>query len=107
MGIVSDARGHSDTRITRDIYQRVLPHVGKNAAEAPAKLVPRQRRTKPLRSRIAHASRLAAPGRVTRHALNREKPQVTASESQGFPEPPSGFEPETYALRVRCSGHLS
>src|SRR5690606_22193290 len=22
-------------------------------------------------------------------------------------EPPSGFEPETYALRVRCSGHLS
>ncbi|CAL2055273.1 hypothetical protein GPN2_10042 [Streptomyces murinus] len=22
-------------------------------------------------------------------------------------EPLSGFEPETYALRVRCSGHLS
>ena len=22
-------------------------------------------------------------------------------------EPPSGFEPETYALRVRCSGQLS
>ncbi|MER5536889.1 tyrosine-type recombinase/integrase [Streptomyces mirabilis] len=44
--IVSDTLGHSDTRITRDIYQSVLPHVGKNAAEATAKLVPLQRRTK-------------------------------------------------------------
>ena len=40
-------------------------------------------------------------------AAEKEKPQVTASESWGFSEPPSGFEPETYALRVRCSGHLS
>ncbi|NED87734.1 tyrosine-type recombinase/integrase, partial [Streptomyces sp. SID11233] len=36
--IVSDTLGHSDTRITRDIYQSVLPHVGKSAAEATAKL---------------------------------------------------------------------
>ena len=43
--IVSDTLGHSDTRITRDIYQSVLPHVGKNAAEATAKLVPLQRKT--------------------------------------------------------------
>ncbi|WP_019888335.1 hypothetical protein [Streptomyces purpureus] len=35
---------HSDTRITRDIYQSVLPHVGKSAAEATAKLVPLQRK---------------------------------------------------------------
>jgi integrase len=35
--IVSDTLGHSDTRITRDIYQSVLPHVGKNAAEAKVK----------------------------------------------------------------------
>lgn len=32
--IVSDTLGHSDTRITRDIYQSVLPQAGKNAAEA-------------------------------------------------------------------------
>jgi hypothetical protein len=32
-------------------------------------------------------------------AAEKEKPQVTASESWDFPEPPSGFEPETYALR--------
>ncbi len=43
--IVSDTLGHSDTRITRDIYQSVLPQVGKNAAEATAKLVPLQRKT--------------------------------------------------------------
>ena len=43
--IVSDTLGHSDTRITRDIYQSVLPQVGKNAAEAAARLVPLQRKT--------------------------------------------------------------
>ncbi|MGW6460289.1 tyrosine-type recombinase/integrase [Streptomyces sp. NPDC055078] len=42
--IVSDTLGHSDTRITRDIYQSVLPHVGKSAAEATAKLIPLQRK---------------------------------------------------------------
>ncbi|MFE3047686.1 tyrosine-type recombinase/integrase [Streptomyces albidoflavus] len=42
--IVSDTLGHSDTRITRDIYQSVLPQVGKSAAEATAKLVPLQRK---------------------------------------------------------------
>ncbi|SES29043.1 Phage integrase family protein [Streptomyces qinglanensis] len=42
--IVSDALGHSDTRITHDIYQSVLPHVGKSAAETTAKLVPLQRK---------------------------------------------------------------
>ncbi|WP_330320453.1 site-specific integrase [Streptomyces clavifer] len=42
--IVSDTLGHSDTRITRDVYQSVLPHVGRSAAEATAKLVPLQRK---------------------------------------------------------------
>ncbi|MFE2928169.1 tyrosine-type recombinase/integrase [Streptomyces goshikiensis] len=42
--IVSAALGHSDTRIMHDIYQSVLPHVGKSAAEATAKLVPLQRK---------------------------------------------------------------
>lgn len=41
--VVSDPLGHSDTRVMRDIYQSVLPHVGKSAAEATAKLVPRGR----------------------------------------------------------------
>ncbi|MEU0217081.1 hypothetical protein ABZ281_19040 [Streptomyces sp. NPDC006265] len=42
--IVSNTFGHSDTRITRDLYQSVLPHVGKSAAEATAKLVPLRRK---------------------------------------------------------------
>ncbi|MFE9937116.1 hypothetical protein [Streptomyces hirsutus] len=44
--IVSDTLGHSGTRITRDIYQSVLPQVGKSAAEATTKLVPLQRKAK-------------------------------------------------------------
>ncbi|MFJ2432510.1 tyrosine-type recombinase/integrase [Streptomyces anulatus] len=51
--IVSDTLGHSDTRITRDIYQSVLPQVGKNAAEATAKLVPLQRKTAAEQARKA------------------------------------------------------
>ncbi|MFD4256480.1 tyrosine-type recombinase/integrase [Streptomyces sp. NPDC058534] len=81
--IVSDTLGHSDTWITRDIYQSVLPQVVRSAAEATAKLVPLQRkaeaekaarkaakkekakRPKPqkqvhgrIRSRIAHAGKV-------------------------------------------------
>ncbi|MEW2587971.1 hypothetical protein [Streptomyces virginiae] len=41
---MSDTLGHSDTRITHDIYPSALPHVGKSAAEATAKLVPLQRK---------------------------------------------------------------
>ncbi len=46
-------------------------------------------------------------GRATRHAPGNRKPQVTGYVTWGSSEPPSGFEPETYALRVRCSGQLS
>lgn len=56
--IVSDTLGHSDTRITRDIYQSVLPHVGKSAAEATAKLVPLQRKAE-----AEEAARKAAKAR--------------------------------------------
>ncbi|MEU6811044.1 tyrosine-type recombinase/integrase [Streptomyces sp. NPDC046831] len=51
--IVCDTLGHSGTRITRDIYQSVLPQVGKNAAEATAKLVPLQRKTEAEEARKA------------------------------------------------------
>jgi integrase len=39
--VVSDTLGHSDTRITRDIYQAVLDDLARAAAEAVIKLVPR------------------------------------------------------------------
>ena len=67
--IVSDTLGHSDTRITRDIYQSVLPHVGKNAAEATAQLVPLQRKAE-----AEEAARKAEKAR--KKAKRAKKPQA-------------------------------
>jgi hypothetical protein len=51
---------HNDTRITRDIYQSVLPHVGKSSAEATAKLVPLQRKSEAEKARkVAKAAQKA------------------------------------------------
>ncbi len=66
--IVSDTLGHSDTRITRDIYQSVLPHVGKSAAEATAKLVPLQRK--------------AEAEKATRKAAKKEKKKARKAEGK-------------------------
>ncbi|WP_330319308.1 site-specific integrase [Streptomyces platensis] len=72
--IVSDTLGHSDTRITRDIYQSVLPQVGKNAAEATAKLVPLQRTTKSEK-----AARKAAKDARKDKAKEADKPKDKAN----------------------------
>jgi len=40
--VVSEMLGHSDTAITRDIYQTVLEEIAREAAEAVVKLVPRK-----------------------------------------------------------------
>ncbi len=56
--VASDTLGHSDTRITRDIYQAVLDDLARAAAEAVIKLLPRahanggKHRTKKTSSRI-------------------------------------------------------
>ncbi|MDH6608303.1 integrase [Streptomyces sp. SAI-208] len=42
--VVSETLGHSDTCITRDIYQAVLDDLARAAAEAVVKLVPRARK---------------------------------------------------------------
>ncbi|MGW1431864.1 tyrosine-type recombinase/integrase [Streptomyces sp. NPDC002431] len=73
--IVSDTLGHSDTRITRDIYQSVLPHVGKNAAEATAKLVPLQRR-----SEAEEAARKAAKEKKAAKKAKGKKGQAKAEK---------------------------
>lgn len=39
--IVSETLGHSDTRITRETYQSIMPQVAAEAAEATAAMVPR------------------------------------------------------------------
>lgn len=42
--VVSETLGHSDTRITRDIYQSVLDDLARDAAEKVVQLVPHTRR---------------------------------------------------------------
>lgn len=63
--VVSDTLGHSDTRITRDIYQSVFPQVTKDAAEATAKLVPLPRK--------AEAEEAARKARKARKEAKRAK----------------------------------
>ncbi|MFI6769484.1 site-specific integrase [Streptomyces sp. NPDC050355] len=92
--IVSETLGHSDTRITRDTYQPVMPKVATAAAEATAAMVPRDA----ARQAPSEPPEPPRPGRWARngHARGREdhrvpprrvsakeKPQVTASESWG------------------------
>ncbi|WP_405685751.1 site-specific integrase [Streptomyces sp. NBC_01387] len=66
--IVSDTLGHSDTRITRDIYQSVLPHVGRSAAEATAKLVPLQRKAEAEKAAIKAAKKEKAKKAAAKNA---------------------------------------
>ncbi len=93
--------------MTRDVYQHVLSQVGKRKTETEET----RKAVKKAPDHSAHASLTQAlsqrPCRVTRHAPNSRKTQVRGYLTWVLSEPPSGFEPETYALRVRCSGHLS
>ena len=73
--IVSDTLGHSDTRITRDIYQSVFPEVAKDAAEATAKLVPLRRKAEAEKTRkMAAKAKDAAKGQTkTKKKAGRKK----------------------------------
>lgn len=73
--VVSDTLGHSDTRITRDIYQSVLPEVGKNAAEATARLVPLQRKTEADQARKAAKKTKEAQARARKKG-KRKRPKT-------------------------------
>ncbi|RYJ31422.1 integrase [Streptomyces sp. L-9-10] len=76
--IVSDTLGHSDTRITRDIYQSVLPQVGKNAAEATAKLVPLQRKAEAEKA-ARKAAKAAKKAKAKKNRKGEGKPQDKAN----------------------------
>jgi len=92
--IAFDTLAHSDARITQDTHQSALPHTGKNAAEATAKLDPLQHRAEAQGAARQAEEAQGAARRTTQH-----KSQVTSYVTWPLPEPPSGFEPETYALR--------
>ncbi|MEV6329602.1 tyrosine-type recombinase/integrase [Streptomyces sp. NPDC051909] len=61
--IVSETLGHSDSRITRDIYQSVMPKAAREAAEATAAIVPRGAARRPAEEpvdpRIEQVARLS------------------------------------------------
>jgi hypothetical protein len=83
--VVSDTLGHSDTRITRDIYQAVLDDLARAAAEAVIKLVPRAR-TQGGTNRSTEAVR-RMPG-MTRSRKNEEQAEDQgARASQAAPGP--------------------
>ena len=77
--IVSDTLGHSDTRITRDIYQSVLPHVGKSSAEATAKLVPLRCKSEAEKARKAV--------KAAQKAKEKAKAQAKAEKNQARKKP--------------------
>ncbi|MFE3645101.1 hypothetical protein ACFXOM_29690 [Streptomyces sp. NPDC059169] len=116
--IVSEALGHSDSRITRDIYQSVMPEAARDAAEATVAMAPR-RTTRPVQAvpDPVEPEVEQVQGQTDGHAMGtqegakiiafrprlvraQEKALVRCYMTRASLEPPSGFEPETYALRV-------
>lgn len=84
--IVSGTLGHSDTRITRDIYQSVLPHVGRSAGEATAKLVPLQRKIEAEEAaRKAEKARKKGRRAKKAQASTAQKPKPKRLAKQGLP----------------------
>ncbi|MEU2992951.1 tyrosine-type recombinase/integrase [Streptomyces griseoincarnatus] len=55
--IVSEPLGHSDSRITRDIYQSVMPKAAAEAAEATAAMVPRGSARLPQQRAVEQANK--------------------------------------------------
>ncbi|MDT0423495.1 tyrosine-type recombinase/integrase [Streptomyces evansiae] len=62
--IVSETLGHSDSRITRDIYQSVMPKVAAEAAEATAAMVPRGTSRRPAPEPDPEPTEVAVPDAV-------------------------------------------
>ncbi|MDC2958902.1 hypothetical protein PO587_31140 [Streptomyces gilvifuscus] len=80
---MSDTLGHSDTRITRDIYQSALPEVGKSAAEATAKLVPLQRRAEGKKAARKAAKKAQEKGKARAKAKKKAKRKKSTDWGSG------------------------
>ncbi|MEO3750823.1 tyrosine-type recombinase/integrase [Streptomyces sp. B6B3] len=76
--VVSETLGHSDTRITRDIYQAVLDDLARDAAEKVVQLVPRARRH-PTRANDSATPTL--PRQPSRLSSPRQGPETDAERS--------------------------
>jgi integrase len=87
--VVSDTLGHSSIRVTKDVYGHLLAASKMKAAEAMRKTLWLEE----LPDFEALATGLATRPDDTEHDNTPTSPRVR----------PSGFEPETCGLRVRCS----
>ncbi len=91
-------------------YVKGRSHLSKDAMRRMGEFfvpAPRSRILAPLRPELS-PSTLARPALDGGVASNKSKsPRSRRVSPEASTEPPSGFEPETYALRVRCSGQLS
>lgn len=74
--IVSETLGHSDSRITRDIYQSVMPKAARDAAEATAAMVPRGAVRRPVLVKAEvepeKAEIASIPGQADGHAMGTQ-----------------------------------
>ncbi|WP_149180893.1 site-specific integrase [Streptomyces sp. TRM49041] len=76
--IVSETLGHSDSRITRDIYQSVMPKAARDAAEATAAMVPRGAMRRPVQvvaeveAEPANAEVAPVPAQQNGHAMGTQ-----------------------------------
>ncbi|PZF88294.1 site-specific integrase [Micromonospora deserti] len=97
MKVVQDMLGYSSISLTSDTYTSVLPELAREAAEAVARLVPRQRskRTAGLTSgsRGAESSKDDAK-------KDRKKSKRTAGQPWCVRVRPAGFEPAALGLEV-------
>ncbi len=75
--IVSETLGHSDSRITRDIYQSVMPKAARDAAEATAAMVPRGAVRRP----VAVVAEVEVEVEVEVEAANAEVASVPAQQN--------------------------
>lgn len=81
--IVSETLGHSESRITRDIYQSVMPKAARDAAEATAAIVPRRTpRTPEPEPTTAEATTDPRIEQVAQLALDHLVAQIIAAAEQ-------------------------
>ncbi|MFI2777875.1 hypothetical protein [Streptomyces sp. ALB3] len=78
---MSDTLGHSDTRIRRGIYHSVLPHIGKSAAEATAKVVPLQPKTE-AEEAVCKAEKLQKKAHRAKKAESEKRVPASKSKSK-------------------------
>ncbi|WKK26900.1 site-specific integrase [Streptomyces olivoreticuli] len=81
--IVSETLGHSESRITRDIYQSVMPKAAREAAEATAAIVPRGAARRAEQTPAEAATADPRVEQVAQMAIDHLVAQIFAAAGEG------------------------